>query len=301
VVPPPGDADRGSEDVSHVYRNYDQAELDRQYTARTGAPDWEECVARMSAESARVRRELTTLFDVAYGPTAAEKLDIFPAARTPAPVLVFIHGGYWRMLSKDDVSLYAETFVSAGVHFVAVNYALAPGASIDEIVHQNRTALAWVWHHAAEFGGDRDRIFVAGRSAGGHLVGMMLASGWRAQFGLPDDLIKGGCAVSGLFDLEPVRLSYVNEWARLDADSARHNSPMLHLPEVGCPLILAYGERETDEFKRQSEIYAEAWKSKGWICSLIELSGHHHFSSMESMNDSDDPVTSRLLANILSA
>jgi len=278
-----------------IYREYDQAELDRQYTARTGAPDWEEYIRQGAAESARVRGVLACRRDISYGPTRDELLDVFPAERAGAPVVVFIHGGYWRMLSKDDVSVFAELFVPLGAAFVAVNYSLAPKASIDEIVRQNRAALAWTYRNAAAFGGDPDRIYVNGRSAGGHLVGMMLSTPWEADYALPASLIKGACAVSGLYDLEPVRLSSVNQWARLDHEAAQRNSPIHHLPATGCPLIVSYGTRETDEFKRQSEIYATAWRDKGYPAVVVPMQGHHHFSVMPELCKRDSPLTKAVL------
>jgi arylformamidase len=252
-----------------VYRTFQQADLDIQYTARTGAPNWESFVRECSEESARVRAAFGHIPDVPYGPHRAERLDVFPTTKGGAPIVVFIHGGYWRMLSKDDVSCFAATFVPAGAVFVAVNYSLAPKASIDRIVEQNRAALAWIYKNAQAIGGDRERIYVNGRSAGGHLVGMMLSTDWVNDYGLPANLIKGACAVSGLYDLEPVRLSQVNEWAQLDAGAAHRNSPIHHLPDVGCPLIVSYGTNETSEFQRQSTDYAAAWQTLG----------HHALSS----------------------
>ena len=278
-----------------IYRDFDQAELDRQYTARTGAPDWEDYIRQGAAESARVRGSLTCRRDIPYGPTRDEVLDVFPAKRAGAPVVVFIHGGYWRMLSKDDVSVFAELFVPRGAAFVAVNYALAPKVTIDEIVRQNRAALAWVYKNAADFGGDPNRVYINGRSAGGHLVGMMLSTAWQAEYALPADLIKGACAVSGLYDLEPVRLSSVNAWARLDAEAARRNSPIHHLPDAGCPLVVAYGTRETDEFKRQSEIYATAWRGKSYPTMVVPMQDHHHFSVMPELCKCDSPLTRAVL------
>ena len=274
-----------------IYRDFDQAELNRQYDARGASADGQSFRDFIRAESPRVRARMKCTRDIAYGESEAELLEVFAAEGERAPVVYFIHGGYWRSSSKDDVSLFAATFVPAGAVFVAVNYALAPMVSIDEIVRQCRAGLAWVFAHIADYGGDPGRIFVNGRSAGGHLAGMMLATDWAGGYGMPADVIKGACAVSGLFDLEPVRLSNANEWARLDAAAARRNSPIHHLPEVGCPLIVTYGGLETDEFKRQSEDYMAAWRAKGYPCTTVDLPGRHHFATMPELMDLDSPLT----------
>ncbi len=274
-----------------VYRDFDQAELNRQYDARGASSDGQSFRDFIRAESPRVRARMAGALDIAYGPSPEELLDVFPAADDGAPVVFFIHGGYWRSSSKDDVSLFASTFVPAGATFVAVNYALAPMATIDEIVRQCRAALAWVHGNIADYNGDPGRIFVNGRSAGGHLAGMMLAAGWHEEFAMPADVIKGACAVSGLFDLEPVRLSNANEWARLDPEAARRNSPIHHIPDTGCPLIVTYGGLETDEFKRQSEDYMAAWRARGYPCTYVDLPGRHHFATMAELTDRDSPLT----------
>jgi len=278
-----------------IYRGFSQAELDREYDARGAAPDGQKFRDLLKRESERARAALDCRLDVPYGPGKAEILDIFPAREAGAPLVFFIHGGYWRSSSQRDLDLFATTFVPAGAAYVSVNYALAPEASIDGIVRQCRSALAWCWKHAGDFNADPDRIYVNGRSAGGHLVGMMLAAGWREQAGLPPDLIKGATAVSGLFDLEPVRLSSVNDWARLDKESAWRNSPVHHPPARGCPLILAWGGEETAEFKRQSDLYSLAWRSRGFPCTTLELPGRHHFATMPDLLDTASPLARAVL------
>jgi arylformamidase len=252
----------------------------------------------ISENSARVREEMDCRLDVPYGPTPAEVVNIFPAEKPGSPIIYFIHGGYWRSSSQKDVDLYAEALVPAGCAYVTVNYLLAPEATIDEIVRQCRAGLAWAYNNAASFNGDPNNVHVVGRSAGGHLTGMMLADGWREEFGLPDDLIKSACALSGLFDLEPVRLSNVNDWAKLDKEAAGRNSPLHHMPKIPCPIIIAWGENETDEFKRQSDLYRVAWQSRGWPCQTMEFAGKHHFASMPDLMYPDEPCTKALLAQI---
>ena len=281
-----------------VYRNYSQDALNVQYDARGTAPDGDKYRDFISENSARVRDALDCRLNVPYGSGDAEIANVFPATKPGSPIVYFIHGGYWRSSSQNDVDLYAEAFVPAGCAYVTVNYALAPFVSIDEIVRQCREGLAWTHRDAGSFNGDPERIHVIGRSAGGHLTGMMLATDWSGDFGLPDDLIKGATALSGLFDLEPVRLSNVNDWAKLDKDAAHRNSPLHHLPKIGCPLILAWGEDETDEFKRQSDLYRVAWQSRGWPCQTMEFPGKHHFASMPDLMYPEEAITKAVFKQI---
>ena len=138
---------------------------------------------------------------------------------------------------------------------------------------------------AERFEANPDRIFIGGTSAGGHITGMVLAGGWHDEFGVPADCVKGALALNGLYDLEPVRLSEPNEWAQLDKQAAYRNSPIHHLPEDGCPLIVSFGGSETAEFKRQSNIYAAAWRDRGWRCSEFEVSECNHFNIPQQLRD----------------
>jgi arylformamidase len=249
--------------MTFVYRYYDQAELERQLNARATVPDITPILARYASESARMRARLPCQLSVSYGASELERLDIFPAAtKGPAPIFVFLHGGYWRLLDSADSCFMAECLTKAGACVVAVNYALAPFVTLAEIVRQCRAAVAWVHAHAGEFGGDAARIHVAGSSAGGHLAAMMLSPGWEADFGVPDNLVAGATLLSGLYDLEPVRLGHPNEWLKLSAADVAALSPLLHLPERAVPLVVSYAPSETDEFKRQS------------VCCAGATSGH---------------------------
>jgi arylformamidase len=176
--------------MTFVYRYYDQAELERQLNARATVPDITPILARYASESARMRAHLPCRLAVPYGASEPERLDIFPVAtRGAAPIFAFIHGGYWRLLDSADSCFMAECFTRAGACVVAVNYALAPLVTLAEIVRQCRAAVAWVYAHAREFGGDPNRIHVGGSSAGGHLAAMMLSPGWEADFDIPDNLV----------------------------------------------------------------------------------------------------------------
>jgi len=277
--------------MTFVYRYYDQAELERQLNARATVPDFSAIMTRYASESARMRERLPCQLSVCYGASEPETLDIFPAAVSgPAPVFVFLHGGMWRLLGSADSCFMAECLTQAGACVVAVNYALAPHVTLAEIVRQCRAAVAWVYAHARVFGGDPMRIHVGGSSAGAHLAAMMLGSGWQAAFGVPDNLIGGATLLSGLYDLEPVRLGHPNEWLKLGASDAAAFSPLLHLPELAVPLVVSYAPNETDEFKRQSEVYMAAVMARGCPVRFVPMPGTSHFDIVFGLADPQNPL-----------
>lgn len=282
-----------------MYRHYDRAALDQQYDARATVADIEPTLRRYAEGSAAARATLPCVLDVAYGPRADETLDIFPAASAAAgpdaPVFVFVHGGYWRLLSKDDSAFMAPTFTRAGATVVAINYTLAPAATLDRIVDQCRRALAWTHRHISAHGGDPRRIHVCGSSAGGHLVGMLLAGGWHTDYGVPDDVVRGATVLSGLFELEPLVHTKVNGWMHMTPQDAQRNSPVSHLPRIGCPLIVSYGQNETDEFVRQSSEYLGAWWARGFPGAYVPMPGTNHFDIILHLNEAASPLTQAVL------
>ena len=219
-----------------VYRGYTQAELDAQYNARSAVPAFGAFVQRWISDSEDAVEMLPSTPDVAYGDGPVEILDIFhPLGGGPAPVLMFFHGGYWRAGDKSWFRYLARPFVERGAAFVAVKYGLCPDHKMDELVVQCRRAVAWVFRNIEDHGGDSARLFVSGHSAGGHITGMMLGTDWVGEFGLPADAIKGAVGISGLYDLEPIRLSQVNGPLQLSAEDAKRNSPLHHKPRVAPP------------------------------------------------------------------
>ncbi len=250
------------------YRYRSQSELDASLNARATVADVTPYLTAYAEKSALARKTLDCRIGVPYGPTPAERLDIFPAKNPGSPVFVFIHGGYWKALDASDSSFMAPMFVEAGAAVVAVNYELAPIASIEEIVRQCRAALAYVARQARDFHGDARRIHVCGSSAGGHLAGMI------AAVKIP---VQSASMLSGLFDLEPVRLSNCNEWAKLDVQSAARNSPIRHLPPSPLPLVISYAPNEAAEFVIQSEAYMAACASRGYRAQFVTEPGTNHF------------------------
>ncbi len=194
---------------------WDQAELDRQYSARGTVPDVQPYMTAYRTRTEAVQRAIPCHRNIPYGPTPAERLDIYPAT---GPVFIFIHGGYWRALDAADSGFMAEAMTKSGICTVALNYTLAPLATLDQIVAECRAALAWVVTHIAEYGGDPARIHIGGSSAGAHLAAMLAASS--------ADTIKSLTLLSGLYDLTHIPRTHINEWMRLDAEAAQRNSPL---------------------------------------------------------------------------
>jgi arylformamidase len=279
-----------------LYRDFaTQEDLDAQYDLTTIFPDaasWYETFC--GRESEKVRSELDHRLDVPFGPTLAEHLDLYPAGEK-APVLIYVHGGFWYLRTSEEFGFVARGPVSEGVATVVTNYALCPRVTVDEIVRQTRAAVAWVYRNAGSFGGDPGRIHVAGHSAGGHLVAMLLSTDWEGEYGLPADVIKGATAVSGLFDLAPFPYTFLQPKLQLTWDQVLRNSPILHVPDSAPPLLVAYGEDETDEFKRQSEEFFEAWRAKGLEGGRLVLPGKNHYDVIDGFLDAGSPLCSAIL------
>ena len=268
---------------------------EREYNARASIPEHAQIFADWADRSAQARAALAGSLDVSYGPVQAHKLDIFPAQGTKRPILIFIHGGWWRSLDKNDFSFIAPPLVGEGVTVVSVNYTLAPYAGITEIVDEVRRACAWVWQHAPEFGGNREQIHLAGHSAGGHLTAMMLTTDWQTVYrGMPRDAIKSAIAVSGLYDLAPVsHADFVNVDLKLTEQSAKRISPIYLRPASPAPLHLAAGELESNEFRRQTDLIATAWCD---VCTApLSLRGRHHLAAMEDFVGPDGALFPRLI------
>ena len=270
-----------------VYRDYDQAALNEQYNARGAVPAFGDFVKRWQSTSEQAAHELACTLDVPYGDSPVETLDVFhPADGGPAPILMFFHGGYWRAGDKSWFRFLARPFVERGAAFVVPKYGLCPAVEMDELVEQCRRAVAWTFRNANDFGGDCARLFVSGHSAGGQIAGMMLATDWAAQAGLPRNAIKGVTGVSGLYDLEPIRLSSANEPLALSDESADRNSPAkLPLPIVPPASILAFGSLESQEYERQTTAYADVLRKAQGEAVAMAVEGHHHFSILDAFGN----------------
>jgi arylformamidase len=270
-----------------VFLEYDREALDREYNNRGKVPRHPEYLARWPAESARTRTALPVRLDLRYGPGPGETVDLFlpPEGRGPAPVHLFVHGGYWMALDKADFSFVARAFQPLGALVAVVNYGLLPSVDMDELVRQVRASVAWLHRNVRALGGDPDRLTVSGHSAGGHLVAMLMATDWPAFAGLPRDAVKAGCGISGLYDLEPIRLCYLNDTLRLGSEVARRNSPVHLVPETAGPLLLAVGGLEGAEYHRQTASLAAAWRGRGLRVEEWDMPGQDHYSIVTQLED----------------
>ena len=280
--------------------HYSADELERQYDVTIGVDDVEAIQDGYRKASDGAIASVRGRLDLEYGPDPLQRLDLFPAAGgDPAPVMVYIHGGYWMGGDKIGRRFPAQIYNDAGITWAPVNYRLAPGCTMDEIVADVRSALAWIHRNAADHGVDPARIHVAGSSAGGHLTGMALAPGWHADYGVPQDLVKGACPMSGLFDLAPMRITSHREVLALDEDMAARNSPVLYPPAAPLPVVVAWGARESEEFRRQSEDYAAVLETAGCAVTPIAAAGHDHFSIMGDMARPATPLGRAMLDLVL--
>ena len=282
-----------------LYRGYDQTELDAQYNNRAMVPEHVDIHAAYDADGEAVLSEYNVRLDIPFGPSTEETLDIYlpeiPGTEA-APVNVFLHGGYWFSRHKNDFRFLARGLVPSGAILVVVNYALVPSVDLDELVRQCRAATAWTHANAQSFGGDGGKIYVSGHSAGGQLTAMMMATDWPAfGEGLPTDMVKGGAALSGIYDLAPIAMTFMQESLGFTSDQVARNSPEFLSPSTDAPLIIGVGGDESDEFRRQSEALSKAWGNKGTDCSLMQLPGINHFTILGEYADPESALTQAVL------
>jgi len=269
-----------------VWRDMDQAELDAAYNQAAYAPNREQLLARHAAESEAVRARLGAPGRFAYGPTPIEALDVYPTRRANAPVSVFIHGGAWRSGSARNYAFVAELFVHAGAHLVIPDFAAVQDVdgSLMPMAEQVRRAVIWVYRNAASFGGDPERLYLAGHSSGAHLAAVTLTTDWK-ELDLPTDIIKGGLCSSGMYDLAPVRLSARSDYVKFTDEMEQALSPQRHLDRLHVPLIVSHGTLETPEFQRQARDFAAAVRKAGKPIQSLVGEAYNHFEIIETLGN----------------
>jgi arylformamidase len=270
-----------------VFMDYDKDEIEWAYDQAPWAPNAGEIAKRNAQKSAAALERLGPPRRLAYGPKDIEKLDIYMTKRPNAPINVFIHGGAWRVGDAKGSAYMSETYVDAGGIFVSLDFDNVGEVDGDLLVmaDQVRRAVAWVKRNAASFGGDPERVYVSGISSGAHLAGVVLATDWQKEFGLPADTVKGGLCCSGMYDLYPVSLSARARYVKFTADMIERLSSRRHLDKLVAPVVVAHGTLETPEFQRQNREFAEAVKAAGKPVTLLVGQGYNHFEMFETLGN----------------
>jgi arylformamidase len=283
-----------------VFLDYDQVELDAAYDQSVYAPNQRQIAQRSAANNELARARLGPPMRLSYGPTEIEQLDLYRTVAGREPILVFIHGGAWRGGSAKGSAVTAEVFVAAGAHYIAPDFVAVQnaGGSLMVMADQVRRAIAWVYRNATSFGGDPERIYIAGHSSGAHLGGVAVTTDWRRDFSLPADVIKGAVLVSGMYDLRGPRLSSRSSYVKFDDSTEEALSPQRHLDRLTTPLIVAYGSFETPEFQRQSRDFAAAVKDAGKPVELIRGEGYNHFEIIETLGNPYSPLARAALGQM---
>lgn len=266
-----------------LYRGMDKAALDAAYNngAAIGATARDRYFADWTARTKALAAQVGARTDLRYGDGARQRIDFYPSGVASAPTLLFIHGGYWQMSDKENYGCIAAGPLAHGINVAFIEYTLTPAIRMDGIVAEVGRGVAWLHANLGKLGAATDGVVVAGHSAGGHLTAMMLG----------ETGVKGALPISGLFDLEPIRLSYLNDKVGLDEEEAARNSPLRHIPAAAPPMIVAVGGRELSELRRQSRDYDAACRAQDLNARLLEIEDNDHFSILEELARPEGKLT----------
>lgn len=271
-----------------VWMDMDQVELDAAYDQDIYAPLGNQIIRkRCASTSEAIRSRFGEPRHEFYGPSDVEKLDIYATKRPNAPIFVYIHGGQWLLGSAKASAFPVELFVTAGAHYIVLDFAniKMPDIDLPMIAQQVRRGIAWVYKNASTFGGDPNQLYIGGFSSGGHLCGVALVTDWQKDFGLPADLLKGGLCMSGMYDMKPVRLSKRDKYVKFTDEMEQVMSSQRYLNLLHAPIIVTYGTNETPEFQRQGRDFAAAVKAAGKPVQLIVGADYNHFEMAECLSN----------------
>jgi arylformamidase len=277
-----------------AYKGFRRDEMEYQYNPRVAVPEFPELAKIRAAQSRKVRDTANSWLNVPYGHSPREMVDIYAADKPRGPVLIYIHGGYWRTGSKEDNCNFVPTFTRRGVTVVLVEYDLCPQVTVTDIVRQTRSSIAWVYKNIILYGGNPTKLFVSGHSAGGHLTAMALAHDWTKE-GLPAEPINGAVATSGVYDLDMVMEISVQEEVRMTPEIAKQNSPFLNSPRVKCPLLVAVGGAEPEGWQQMSKDYFEFCKQHGMNVEYLIEPDANHYTMSEHLLDDARPLTRAMI------
>lgn len=266
--------------------------LEAEYNNRQRVADSAAIVARWVAASGTLRDRLSPYEEHAYGARPRNRFDLFSAPRRghSTPLVVYIHGGYWQRGDRKDYSFVVRELVARGADVVMPSYTLCPEVAVGDIVAEMRQLLAEVWRRYGR------HPVVVGHSAGGHLAAAMLATDWSKVDGVPDDLVRAAYAISGVFDLEPLIPTSLNDALKLTPATARAASPFFGAaPAKGRVLVAAVGGDESGEFIRQSLAITAAWSAAGVAAECVVVPGTNHFTIVDELTRPDSAMVTRIL------
>jgi arylformamidase len=260
-----------------------------EYNNRRRVPEHVEINARWQTASAAYRATAPADLDQTYGPGDRHRYDLFLAGEANAPLVVYIHGGYWQRGDRKDYAFLAQALNARGLDVALPSYSLCPAVSVMDIVAELRSFLAALWKKTGK------HSLLTGHSAGGHLTAAMLATDWRGVAGVPTDLVRTGIAISGVFDLPPLVGTSLNEALGLDAPAAHAASPLFWPPPpAGRVLVAAVGGVESAEFLRQSRDIVTSWQRAGVSCQYLEVPGANHFTVVDKLVDPESALSAKL-------
>jgi arylformamidase len=272
-----------------------QEEIDLQLDLQNHIWDISPYVEYFITQSERVRQQNNCIQDIRVGAREDERIDVFPAAKPNAPILLFVHGGWWRIGTRKWFAFCAQGFLQHGYAVIATDYTLCPTVTIPDITNATRLAVRWAYENATSINGDPERIFVTGHSAGGHQAGMMAVTDWAGAYGLPANVVKGVAPISGLFDLRPFKSSWLQPKLQLSGDTILSESPLFHIPKQAPPMFVTLGGEESVEFHRQSLVFTEAWKSHGHRAEYFDVPGEDHNTNIMRLTDPESPLCVKMV------
>jgi len=270
-----------------AWREWPIARLEREYSPSSCVPSIDPFLEAYTRGSAEALAALPCRRNLPWGDAPDEVFDFFPAASPEAPLLVFFHGGYWQEHSKNDVLFVASKCVPRGIAYASVDYTLAPRVTVSTIVEQCRLAVTSISRQASGLGFNPRRLFIAGSSAGAHLASTLLAAGSQRDQRSSDNVVAGAILLSGIYDLQPLVPTYINQALKMTMEDAIALSPVRHRLAPPVPVIVAWGENETQEFKRQSQAFAGVLKDSAFPVKTLEARGANHFDIVFKIADSE--------------
>lgn len=281
----------------NIFMNYTKEELDHNYDQAAWAPNINQILSRYDFKSDKTLVRLGEPEKYLTGKGNVEGITFYRAKNKSSPIQVFIHGGAWRAGRASSYIYPAEMFLDSGISYAALDFNNVQDVGLDGMLEEIISSISWIYENADKLGIDRERIYISGHSSGAHLAGVILTTDWE-KYDLPSNIIKGATLLSGMYDLESVRLSNRSNYIHFTDELENSMSTQRHLDKIKSDVILAYGGFETHEFQRQTTEFYKAMKNSGKKVDLIKFDYSNHFEILENFDNPYDPVSKKTLEMI---